>query len=272
MKPLVLTLRATPDERLDLSPLVPHELAGKSAEEILALPINTTRRRIAVGDIFRLRMGDVQSIRFEGGSDRFDRVGQAMRGGEIVVDGDVGTLAGRLMQGGRLIVSGDAGPWAASGMKGGTVEIAGAAGDRLGGPLAGEMAGMRGGVVVVRGDAGERAGDRLRRGTIIVEGKAGAHAGSRMIAGTLIVRREAGALPGYLMRRGTIVLGAGHAGSLPTFVDCGRHDLVAMRLMAAFVAPLSGRAARLFRQPLQRFAGDMATLGKGEILVANRTG
>ena len=89
-----------------------------------------------------------------------------------------------------------------------------------------------------RGNAGERAGDRMRRGTIIVEGGAGAYAGSRMIAGTLIVRRKAGALPGYLMRRGTIVLGDGAEQLSPTFVDCGVHELVALRLMAAFVDSL----------------------------------
>jgi len=148
------------------------------------------------------------------------------------------------------------------------IEIAGSAGDRLGGPLAGEMAGMRGGIVVVRHDAGERAGDRMRRGTVMVEGAAGTYAGSRMIAGTLIVRRRAGAFPGYLMRRGTLVLGEGCEQLAPTFVDCGVHDLVAFRLMAASVAPHSKRLTRIFRQPLRRFAGDMAVLGKGETFIA----
>ena len=146
-----------------------------------------------------------------------------MTGGEVLVDGDVGTQAGRLLAGGRLILHGNAGPWAASGMKGGVIEIRGAADDHLGGPLAGEMAGMRGGLVVVRGRAGDRAGDRMRRGTIIIEGGAGAYAGSRMIAGTLIVGRKAGALPGFLMKRGTIVLGEGSSALSPTFLDCGQH-------------------------------------------------
>ena len=209
MRPLVLTLRTDPDERLDLSALVPHRLTDKTAAEIGKLELQTGRQRITVGDIFRVRVGDPQRVRIEGGTDRFDQVGQDMAGGEIVVEGDVGNQAGRLMTNGRLIINGNAGRWAASGMQGGQVEIAGSAGDRVGGPLAGEMAGMRGGVVVVRGDVGERVGDRLRRGTIVVEGRAGAYAGSGMIAGTLIVRRAAGPLPGYLMRRGTVVLAGG---------------------------------------------------------------
>jgi formylmethanofuran dehydrogenase subunit C len=269
MKPLVLTLRARPEQRLDLSPLVPHRLAGMAAVEIERIALHTTRTRMTVGDAFRVRMGDVQHIRIEGECDRLDRIGEAMPRGEIVVEGDVGAQAGRLMVGGQLIVRGNAGPWAASGMRGGELRIAGNADERLGGPLAGETAGMRGGAVVVGGSVGERAGDRMRRGTIIVEGGAGRYAGSRMIAGTLIVRRQAGALPGYLMRRGTIVLGAGAEQMSPTFVDCGVHELLAMKLMAAFVGSYSASLASTFRRPLRRLAGDMAVLGKGEILCVN---
>jgi formylmethanofuran dehydrogenase subunit C len=268
VKPLVLTLRANPDQRLDLSALVPQQLSGKTAADIVRIELQTTRQRVTVGDIFKLRMGDPHNIRIEGGSDRLDQVGQGMTDGEMVVEGDVGIQAGRLMTRGRLTIRGNAGPWAASGMKGGIIEITGAAGDRVGGPLAGETAGMRGGVVIVRRDAGERIGDRMRRGTIIVEGRAGSHAGSRMIAGTLLVRRRAGPLPGYLMRRGTIVLGEGADKLSPTFVDCGIHDLVAARLLAALLQDSSVRIASLLRRPLRRLAGDMAVLGKGEILLA----
>jgi formylmethanofuran dehydrogenase subunit C len=105
----------------------------------------------------------------------------------------------------------------------------------------------------------------------VVEGGAGDHAGSRMIAGTLIVARKAGELPGYLMKRGTIILGEGSSALAPTFADCGTHRLVAMRLMADFLKPYSARTAALLRGPLQRFAGDMAVLGKGEILIGNQS-
>ena len=130
----------------------------------------------------------------------------------------------------------------------------------------GESAGMRGGFVIVRGSAGARAGDKLRRGTIVIEGDAGEYAGSRMIAGTLIVCGTAGALPGYLVRRGTLVLSR-PAALPPTFIDCGVHELVALRLLSAFLEPSSARAASLLRKDLRRFAGDMAVLGKGEIFM-----
>src|SRR5262249_44834395 len=158
VRPLVLRLRARPEQRLDLSPLVPQRLAGQSEAEIAKIELQTTRVRVTVGDAFRLRMGDAAHIRIEGAWDRRDPGGAGMTGGEIEVAGDVGIRAGRLMTAGRLSIGGNAGHWAASGMKGGIVEISGSAGDRLGGPVAGEVAGMRGGLVVVRGSAGARAG------------------------------------------------------------------------------------------------------------------
>jgi formylmethanofuran dehydrogenase subunit C len=269
MKPLTLTLRQRPDQRLDLSPLVPHLISGKGAAEIERIELQTTRWRICVGDVFRVRAGDPERIRIEGSCDRLDRIGHAMAGGEIFVDGDVGIQVGRLMARGSLIVTGNTGPWAASGMKGGLLEVRGATGAFLAAPLAGEIAGMRGGLVIVRGRAGERAGDRMRRGTIVIEGEAGAYAGSRMIAGSLIVGKKAGPLPGYLMKRGSIVLGAGCDAISPTFVDCGHHELLVMRLLAGILRPHSKKAAALLRRPLQRLAGDMAVLGKGEIFIGS---
>jgi formylmethanofuran dehydrogenase subunit C len=271
MKPLVLTLRERPDQRLDMSPLVPHRLAGKSTAEIAKVELQTTRVRIAVGDLFRLRLGDPSDVRIEGACDRLDQVGHAMSDGAITVDGDVGAQAGRLMSGGSLTIRGSAGPWAGAAMTGGKIEILGAAGDHLGGPFGGETVGMRGGMIVVRGAAGDRVGDRMRRGTIVVEGSCGAYAGSRMIAGTVILLRRAGPLPGYLMKRGTIVLGGDCEQLSPTFIDCGTHGLVAMRLLADFVGAHSRRAGECLDRPLRRYAGDMAVLGKGEIFVGTRS-
>jgi formylmethanofuran dehydrogenase subunit C len=66
------------------------------------------------------------------------------------------------------------------------------------------------------------------------------------------------------------VLGAGCEELSPTFIDCGVHALVAMRLMGDFVGAFSRRAGACLRAPLRRYAGDMAVLGKGEILVGTR--
>jgi formylmethanofuran dehydrogenase subunit C len=263
---LVLALKQEPDQRLDLSPLVPHLLDGKSEQEIAAIELQTTRQKVQVGDIFTLKPGSAESIRFEGGSDRFDNLGQDLKSGEIGIEGHGGACLGRRMSGGTLVVAGDCGPFAGSAMSGGKLEIKGNAGDLLAAPLDGEMEGMTGGLLVVRGSVGERAGDRLRRGTIVIEGAAGRLAGSRMIAGTLVVVGETGALPGYLMRRGTILLGS-RTELAPTFVTCGRHGLGFTSLFARLLRPSSETAASAFSRPLERFAGDMAALGKGEILL-----
>jgi formylmethanofuran dehydrogenase subunit C len=267
VSPLTFSLREAPAQRLDLSPLIAQNLAGKTVAEIERIEVGTTRIRVSAGDIFRVHDGDHDSILIEGGAERFDRVGMGMSVGSIHVEGQVGVEAGRRMSGGALTIAGDAGPLAGSGMKGGTLDIKGNAAERLGGPLSGETVGMSGGVLHVRGDAGARAGDRLRRGFILIEGRAGAYAGSRMIAGTLAIGDEAGDLPGYLMSRGTIFLGRGATLVSPTFGDCGDHDLVAARLLASYIAQFSAKLASLFRQPLRRLAGDLAALGKGEILL-----
>ncbi|MGH6819610.1 MAG: formylmethanofuran dehydrogenase subunit C, partial [Methylocella sp.] len=72
MKPLVLTLKQEPSQRLDLAPLTPHLLEGKPAKDIAAIELQTTRETITVGDIFKIRSGGTESIRFEGGSARLD--------------------------------------------------------------------------------------------------------------------------------------------------------------------------------------------------------
>ena len=171
------------------------------------------------------------------------------------------------MTGGQLTIRGDAGPFAGSGMKGGLLKIEGDAGERLGGPLSGETTGMSGGVLHVRGDAGERAGDRLRRGFILIEGRAGDYAGSRMIAGTLAIGGEAGESARLSDGPRNDPAGPGRDASLA--------DLRRLRRPRSGRRAVSGRLyrrsqrelARLFRRPLRRLAGDLAALGKGEILL-----
>lgn len=267
MSVLVFTLRAEPEQRLNLSTLVPHRLDKLTQREIESIAIETTKVVTKVGDMFRVRKGDPAQIRFAGGSRRFDRIAEAMTAGTILVEGDVGARAGRLMNSGTLTVSGSAGPWVGSGMEGGSIIVAGDVGEWLGGPLPGEMAGMRGGVVTVKGNAGREAGHRLRRGTIIIGKKAGPYAGRAMIAGTLIIAGGAGPLPGYLMRRGTIVLNEAPEQLSPTFADSGPVELVFARLLAELVKLQAPAAAKILNRPLRRLSGDLALEGKGEILL-----
>jgi formylmethanofuran dehydrogenase subunit C len=69
------------------------------------------------------------------------------------------------------------------------------------------------------------------------------------------------------MGRGTILLGRSATLFSPSFGDCGEHELVAAQLLANYIAQVSAKLAGLFRRPLRRLAGDLAALGKGEILL-----
>ncbi|MGD9544935.1 MAG: formylmethanofuran dehydrogenase subunit C [Methylocystis sp.] len=269
MKPFTFTLRQEPPQRVDLSALTPDRLAGKSVAQIEDIEIGVTRISTKVGDIFKISEGDLKTLRYEGGSARFDLLGaKLLPGFEIHVEGDVGAQCGRLAKGGKITVAGNAGPHAASGNLGADLEIKGAAGDFLAGPLAGELAGMAGGRVIVRGDAGARAGDRLRRGVIVIEGDAGEDLGARLIAGTMFVLGTAKGRIGYLNKRGSIVLARGGCfGS--TYLDCGAHELTFARLFARSLREHSPSASDLLSRKLRRYGGDTAVYGKGEILTAD---
>jgi formylmethanofuran dehydrogenase subunit C len=267
---LVLTLRDAPRQRLDLSPLIPDRLSALDDRAIADVAMSCGNRRIPLGDLFTVAAGDPADLLLVGDCRKCDRIGAGMTHGSITIDGDAGAYLGLQMQGGAIRVRGTVGIGAASEMHGGTIEIDGSAGDLLGGALPGSMRGMSGGGVVVRGAAGDRIGDRMRRGTIIVEGGAGAYAASRMIAGTIVVLgATVGSYPGFAMKRGSLILRGQPERQLPTFGDCGRHDLGFLSLLWRSLRGHSRRLDELAAGPttVHRLAGDRAVGGKGEILL-----
>jgi formylmethanofuran dehydrogenase subunit C len=55
---------------------------------------------------------------------------------------------------------------------------------------------------------------------------------------------------------------------LATFVDTGRHDLVILRILSRYLtASLGPLAPRPLTGAVRKYAGDLATVGKGEILI-----
>lgn len=267
MSGLTLRLNAPPSERLDLSQLMPAHLATMSSADVPHLVIGTSKSGLTVGDVFKVAGTPGERLVFEGGSSRFDFVGAKLTQGTVIVDGDAGMCAGHTMRGGRLEIRGDAGTWLASGLSGGIVSVKGSAGGFVCGQRPGDKFGMTGGIVVIEGDAGDRAGERMRRGTIIVRGRCGANAGSRMIGGTILSERGFGAAPGLLMRRGTLI-GPAVDSMLPTFADTGMHDLVILRILSRYFSKTLGPLApRPLPGTVRKYAGDLATIGKGEILI-----
>lgn len=267
MTGLTFQLNTAPDERLDLSQLTPSKLSGVAPAAIPRLVVGTSKHKLTVGDIFTVSGKLSDRVTIAGGSGRLDFVGAELDRGTVVVEGDVGICAGRSMKGGRLEIKGDAGAWLASGLGGGLIHLKGSAGSFVGGQRPGDRFGMTGGAVVIEGHAGDRAGERMRRGTIIVRGRCGAYAGSRMLGGTIWTEQGFGAAPGLLLRRGTLIAPSVEK-LLPTFVDAGKHDLVILRVFSRYLAATLGPLAPpVLSGPVRKYAGDLATIGKGEILI-----
>jgi formylmethanofuran dehydrogenase subunit C len=262
---LTFELRAKPDQRLDLSPLIPSRLRDLKAKNIEELAIGTTRDKLSVGDAFKVKGNDPSALHFAGTDARCDKIGTALTEGKIVVDGDVGAYLGAGMKGGRIEVNGNAGVLAGASMAGGSIAVSGDVGERAGGILVGETMGMKRGVLTIGGNAGPLLGERMRRGLIIVKGDAGDYAGGRMIAGTILFKRAVGHSAGYGLRRGSLIFLEEPKDLLPTFGDCGVLDFDYLRLLERWLNEADKRIKLGDRA--RRLMGDMSVLGKGEMLI-----
>ena len=144
-------------------------------------------------------------------------------------------------------------------MSRGQITIEGDCGDFLG-------ANMQGGSIVCTGNAGDRVGDLMRRGLILIDSNAGEYCGSRMLAGTIGAYGSVGQYVGFGMKRGTILL-KNKTNLHATIQDCGTHDLPFLALLFQSFKEFSSKFNTLKNQRAQRFAGDLACNGNGEILV-----
>jgi formylmethanofuran dehydrogenase subunit C len=141
----------------------------------------------------------------------------------------------------------------------GSIHIQGNCGDFLG-------ANMHGGNIICQGNASDRVGDSMRRGLILIDGNTGDYCGSRMIAGTIGVYGKTGSYTGFAMKRGTILLN-NPASLHATIQDCGMHTLPFLALLFQSFKPLTTSFNRIKTLRVQRFSGDLACNGNGEILV-----
>jgi formylmethanofuran dehydrogenase subunit C len=266
---LTLRLRSRPREAVDMQPLNPDRLGGRTLAQIRSVALQCGNRLVAAGDLFDVRGQAGGPLRLLGATDRLDNVGSGLQSGTIEVRGNTGHGTGAGMRDGAIRVSGDVGAYAGAGMHAGSLIVAGSAGDFLGGALAGEREGMRGGFIHVHGRAGDRAGDHQRRGLIVIDGDCGDFCGSEMRAGTILVLGTAGRYVGAGMRRGTIVLRCRPELIGATFNSCGRMKMEVLRLLFRQLRLTDRRFAPLERLgPLaQRYAGDLAAGGKGELLL-----
>lgn len=262
-----LTLRAPLERAIEADAITPDACAARSAREIAELPVWEGARRLSVGDLFEVRGERSARVRLEGDCARVDAVGAAMSTGELLVEGNIGRWAGTRMRGGSLRVSGSAGDGAGVEMAGGLIDIAGDAGDRVGASRLGASKGMLGGEIVVRGRVGAEAGARMRRGTIVCAA-AGARAGEGMIAGSVIALGALGDDPGRYNKRGSLVALGGADVPRGYALDCVYHPphlaLTLRALHRRFGLPI---AEAQVHGRYRRFSGDLAELGRGELLI-----
>lgn len=265
MSGLVLTLKSNPGERLDLSALTPDAMAS-GINPISQMVIGTTRSASKLGEIFKITNGPAGETTVVTGDAVIDGLASGHTTGRFVVEGAAGAFAGRGMRGGSIEIRGDAGDHLGAGMSGGLIHVSGRAGSSAGGLAPGNRFGMTGGTIVIDGDAGARTGEKMRRGLILVRGATGVETGARMLGGTIVVEGGVGADAGRLMRRGTIL--ASKAEIPATFADCGVHQLAILAIMARdWARELGPLAPALKPDRIRRYAGDLATIGKGELLL-----
>jgi formylmethanofuran dehydrogenase subunit C len=125
---------------------------------------------------------------------------------------------------------------------------------------------MSHGSIICQGDVGDRVGDQMRRGLILIDGNAGDYLASRMVAGTIGVYGSVGKYAGFGMKRGTILL-KNKTDFHATIQDCGTHNLPFLALLFQSFKQLPTKFNQVKSQRVQRFAGDLACNGNGEILV-----
>ena len=262
---LTFELRTEPAQRLDLSPLTPAGLAGMKPRNIQAIAIGTSRQALTVGDVFKLKGTDVAKLRFVGTDARCDLIGQGLTEGEITVDGDAGAYLGvrhERRQNRRERHRSDHLPAPACAAAGSTSPATPAprqAAWRSARPTACVAAGFS-----IGGKAGALLGERMRRGLIIGRGDAGDYAAARMIAGTILVKGRIGRFAGY-------GFAAARSSSTRSRRSCCRPSAIAACSISTGFACSTCSSANDGRFRVgyraRRLIGDMAVLGKGEMLI-----
>jgi formylmethanofuran dehydrogenase subunit C len=275
MTTLTLKLRGALERSLDLTPLNPAAIVGRSADAIAKMRLNYGAKRMALGDCFAITGGGAAGaveLCLRGITPHCHRIGRGLEDGSIEVTGTAGDELGREMRGGRITVTGNAGDGVGAGMTGGRIALTGSAGDCLGGLVPGATRGMNDGVIHVGRAVGDRAGERMRRGLILVGGDAGAQTGARMIAGTIVVLGTCGPQVGFGMRRGSVLLAETPVAMTPTFNDCGEFELAIMAILQDYIGSLHRNVARKLDgfKRVRRWCGDMAYGGRGELFIATR--
>jgi formylmethanofuran dehydrogenase subunit C len=249
MSGIVATLKAPLRQRGGYAEVLAGQWTRLSARELAEKPVYLERDgQVPLGDIFELKGAPNNRIRFVGNLELANQFAAGLTEGEVIVEGNLGAEAGIALAGGALDIHGDAGP-------------------RTGAAPLGFNRGMTAGELIVRGSAGAEAAAGMRRGLVVIVGNAASRAGLGMIAGNVVVFGSAGVDCGLWSKRGTVVALGAITPPVTYSYACTYQPphlkLLLKRLKVAYGLPVRSRHLTGF---YRRYSGDMAELGKGEIL------
>ncbi len=125
MSALVFTLKKQPEFTLEVTPLTPDNLEGKTLTNIKNLKLIYGNKAVKLDTLFSVKGSDSSQVIIEKSSDKLINAGHGMTKGSITIKGDVGDFLGQGMKNGILTVIGNAGSWAGNAMSGGRINING---------------------------------------------------------------------------------------------------------------------------------------------------
>jgi len=255
---IILTPKRKFEVPVQAAYISPDVFKAKDIPEISNLPVTEGNRNLKLGNLFEIQEDNLETpyITINGDASKVKRIGQAMKTGEILVNGDCGMHTGEKMAGGKITVNGSIGGWSGNDMKGGLIEVHGDAGDYLASPYRGTATGMKGGVIVVDGKVGSDVGCYLHGGVLKIAGGAGRFLGYHMSAGAILVDKECDTRAGACMTGGKIVITGNIQEVMPTFTI----DSVKPKVKIDDTQTVAG--------PFYVFLGDLAEHGTGKIFVS----
>jgi formylmethanofuran dehydrogenase subunit C len=254
---IILTPKRKFEVPVQAACITPDFFKGKDTTEISNFPVTEGNRNLKLGDLFEIQEDHLETpyITINGDAGKVKRIGQAMKTGEIVVNGDCGMHTGEKMAGGKITVNGNIGGWSGDDMKGGLIEVHGDAGDYLASPYRGTATGMKGGLIVVDGKVGSDVGCYLHGGVLKIKGGAGRFLGYHMSDGAILVDKECDNRAGALMTGGKIVITGTIQEVMPGFTI----DSVKPKVKIDDTQSVTG--------PFYVFLGDLAEHGTGKLFV-----
>lgn len=268
MSPVVLHAKEIPTNiPLEAETICPDLFAERTQAEIEAMSVAFGNETHRLADFFRVEGERSDEIVIEGGAGRVKWIGSGMTRGRITIHGDVGMHAGSYMRGGEILIDGNADDFLGVEMQGGLIRVKGNGRHRVGASYRGSKYGMQGGTIIVDGNVGHEVGAYMRRGLIVIKGNAEDFLGAMMTNGTICLFGQAGIRTGAGMQKGTIYCGR-PVDLLPTFAyDC-TYAPVFLRMLFKGLKQLGVETTVPGDGSVRRYHGDLADVGKGEILIA----